>query len=275
MHGLAARHNAGIERTNAPLLKMCSAAFALFVVLVAPVQAKPIIALTIPEASAGSPMRYSYSTARVPVKATLVIQRAVGTAHRFKTVARLAHGASGSGTLAALNLGQYSFRIAAIVDRRTRHRQTTVVLAQQTVRARVFGTVTFAGFFNQNELTATLPESTFTYVFRGNSIETGPPVNLVTVAAKNNVCRSVHVDWVPVNYWMNAPPQTSELLIVQESTGPVSRTANDKQMNEVDAGLIPGQSWGINYAVTSPRSEMNGYVNGTLSCYARTMSAQG
>lgn len=275
MHRLTGRFNAGNERANTPLLKVCGAAFALFVVLVAPVQAKPIVALTIPDASAGSPMSYSYSAVRVPAKATLVIQRAIGTAHRFKTVERLAHGASGSGTLAALSLGQYSFRIAAIADTRTRHRRTTAVLAQQTVRAKVFGTVTFAGFFNQNELTATLPERTFTYAFRGNSIETGPPVNLVTVAAKNNVCRSVHVDWVPVNYWGNAPPQTSELLIVQESADAVNRTAKDKQLNEVDVALTPGQSWGINFAVTSPRSEMNGYINGTLSCYARTVSAQG
>jgi hypothetical protein len=79
------------------------ASIAALLACCAPAAAKPTVTLDLPNADAGARIAYSYASGHVPSHAKLVVQRQVGTARQFKTVATLTHAPSGTGTLAPLD----------------------------------------------------------------------------------------------------------------------------------------------------------------------------
>lgn len=231
--------------------------------------AKPAVSLTLPAADAGAPVRYSYTSANVPSPAKLVIQRQVGTAKQFKTVATLAQ-ARGSGSLPALALGRYKLRIAVIEKKRVGRRLRTVVLAQRQRRLTVFGTVTFSTLFKQEERTFTTPTRSFSFLFvQGNTRDV---TTILTIDSKVNTCRSVHVDWVSHNHYgeREHEPETDAVSVIQESRDAVTGTANGNDISAVDAVVTPGRSWGVNVA-SGGLNYLDFYVNGTASCYSRSL----
>ena len=232
--------------------------------------AKPTVSLTLPAASARAPVRYSYTSSNVPSAAKLVIQRQVGTAKQFRTVATLAR-ARGSGTLPALDLGRYKLRIAAIERRRVKRRLRAVLLVQRQKTLTVFGTVTFSILFKQEERTFTTPTRSFSYIFtEGNVREV---TNMLTIDSKVNTCRSVHVDWVSHNHYRERErePETGVVSVIQESRDPVTGSADQDEIGAVDAVVTPGRSWGVNVS-SGGLNYLDFYVNGTASCYSRSLT---
>jgi hypothetical protein len=234
--------------------------------------ATPAVSLAIPDSNAGSPMTYSYTSASVPRAAKLVIQRAMGTAEHFGTVATLAHTRTGTGRLPAQQLGQYSFRIAVVGEKKVgRHghkHYVEAVLAQKKARAKVYGTLTFEQYFQKSEQTFTLPTRTFTYTFvAGFGTDSA---NVLSISASANSCRSVHADWVPDDDDPNDTPTPVELSVVQESVDAITDTAVDQEISAVDATVAPAQSWGINIISLAANQRGLGYINGTVSCYTPT-----
>ena len=186
--------------------------------------AKPTVRLTLPaQADAGAAIPYAFTARAVPAKAKLVIQRQMGTANRYGTVATLKHAPSGRGKLPALPLGRYNLRIAVIGKvKRSRRKATSVVLAQQRKTQTVFGNVPFVTLFQGNgEATLNTPDRTFTYAFSRRYPHDGTGF-LPTVAKPSNTCRSVHVDFVVVR---NSSGEMGTLSVVQESRDPVGTTA--------------------------------------------------
>lgn len=224
--------------------------------------AAPRVTLTIPDADAGSPIAYSYTASGVRSGSKLVIQRAMGTAQHFRTVAKLPRAAGGQGSLPAQKRGLHSFRIA-VIGRKGKRRK--VVLVSRKATARVFELLTFAQFFDRGEYTRTLPTRSFTYVFDRSGYSDSTSV-VTPVSAEENSCRAVHVDWVPTGGDSSA--STGQLLLVQESRDAVTDTAVRDEISALDAQLAPKESWGINFGVLTPSDGMRVYVNGTVSCYA-------
>jgi hypothetical protein len=235
------------------------------VLLASPAAAgKAAVGLTLPGADAGTAVRYSFTSAHVPAADTLVIQRQVGTARRYKTVATLPHVASGTGSLPALSLGRYVLRIAVLEPRRVKHRLRMLVRAQQKRILPVFGTVPFATLFRSSVYTFTTPARSFSYVF--SRIYVGNVETVVTVDAKANTCRSVHVDWVANGH----PGDSGEVSLVQEERDAVTDDAAAEDISGFDAVVTPRQSWSINAASLGP-GLLGFYVNGSASCYSRSL----
>src|SRR5437588_1153986 len=126
-------------------------------------QAKPVLSLSLPaQADAGVPTAFSWSAQHAVKGGRVVVQRQVGTAHVWRTAAKLT-GGSGSGQLPALSLGDYRIRIANIKGGR--------VKSQQAHLLRVFGTVPFTALFKNgtsgpagvSQGTYTTPTRTFDY----------------------------------------------------------------------------------------------------------------
>ncbi len=250
------------HRTPPTALKRASTLAALALALVpATAAAKPKLTLAFaPQgADAGQPIAYTATASGVPSKTKLVVQRQMGTAKKYATVATLPRVPSGSLTLPALSLGSYRLRIAVLRRGKT--------LASKSARLRVFGDVKFSTLFNQSERTLSTPSRSFSYVIEDSSIfdETG---TTLTVDASKNFCRSVHVDWVPKN-GLNDPSSTATLSVIQESRDPVSDSAQSNEFGAIDAALTPNESWGLTYAVLGD-SYMNLYINGTANCYSST-----
>jgi hypothetical protein len=102
---------------------------------------KPVVSWTLPsQADAGAAIPYSWTASNLKPGSRLVVQRQMGTARTWRTVASLG-SLSGSGQLPGLKLGSYWLRIADIGPKRK-------IWAQQKLRLRVFGDVPFTMLLN-------------------------------------------------------------------------------------------------------------------------------
>jgi hypothetical protein len=231
--------------------KLARGIYVLALLAPATATAKPSVALTMPsQIDASAPIEYAYTASKVPRQAKLVIQRQMGTAGHFGTVATLAHRHAGSGTLPALALGQYRVRIAAIEHGK--------VIAQRPERVYVFGTVVFSVLFDTEVGTTTTPTNSFSYAFEAGFVTSATSV--ADVSAADSTCRSVHIDWV------NSANGTTSLI--QESRDPVSASAGRYEISSVEGVVTPGESWAISVAPTPPTSITTFWVNGSASCYS-------
>jgi hypothetical protein len=227
--------------------------------------AKPRVSLTLAsQATAGAPTVFSYTTAGVPAKAKVVVQRQMGTARHYGTVLTLAHAEQGSGSLPAVGLGKYNVRIAVLAKVRIGGRLTTVAVAQQPRVLLVFGEVPFSRLFGREAYTQTTPSRAFSYTFY--KIYVRESVTLLSVSARTNTCRSVGIEWITDGFGA-APRETGTLSLVQESRDPVSRTSTYREAAAIAGAVVPGQSWGISIMGSGPNDDTDFYVNGTASCY--------
>ena len=233
-----------------------------------PAAARPSVSLSLPDADAGARIAYSYASGHVPSRAKLVVQRQVGTARQFKTVATLAHAASGSGTLPPLGLGSYRLRIAVVERQGAGRRRHQALLAQQQKTLLVFATLPFKVLFRDNESTYATPTRSFSYVFQ--RIFVRDPETVVTVGSAANTCRSVHVDWVAGGSDTNDRSETGSASLIQESRDAVTGSAGWNVVSALDGVVTPGQSWGINVASLGA-NDLDFYVNGSASCYSRSL----
>lgn len=241
----------------------------LFLGVLAPAaSAKPKVALTLPDADAGASIAYSYATSGVPARAKLVLQRQIGTALHFKTVATLAHVPSGSGTLPGLDLGRYKLRVAVITRKRIGRRSRSVVTTQQKQTLSVYGTVPFTILFRESPETFAMPTRSFSYVF---SESASTLEQVTTIDGKRNRCRSVHLDWVVgSSYYSGDPDASGTISLVQESRDAVTDTTGWNEISALDAVVTPRESWGIN-ATTVGEGYLEFFVNGSASCYTRSL----
>lgn len=223
---------------------------------------KPAVTLTLPaRADGGSPIPYSFTAARVRRHDKLVIQRQTGTAKVYRNVTVLVHSASGSGSLPALALGSYQYRIAVL---RKVHRKTKLV-AGRTAKVSVFGDIPLAKLLNGDDGTYTTPTRTFPYVDQvfASSV-TGSTV--LTVAAHTNRCRSIHFDFVPERYSRNDPDDPITITVVQQSADPISASARPDDFGALDAPLVPGESWSLKTSVAAADQGERVDLNGSANC---------
>jgi len=230
--------------------------------------AKPAVRLTLPgSADAGIAIQYSFTAARVPPRSKLVIQRQMGTANRFRTVATLRRTPSGTGKLPGLRLGRHRLRIAVIGRNKASGKSAaSVVLAQQRKTLTVFDDVPFSTLFSRSGRGGThnTPTRTFSYAFARRYPQDGTGF-LPTVDKANNTCKSVHVDFVVAR---NGSGEMGTLSVVQESRDPVATTAPVAAISAVDAPLTPGEAWSIAVG-GADQSGVVFYVNGTANCYSQ------
>lgn len=223
---------------------------------------KPAVTLALPaRADAGAPIPYSFTSRRVRSRDKLVIQRQMGTAKVFHNVTVLVHGPSGSGSLPALALGDYRYRIAVL---RKVHRKTKLV-ASGGAKVAVFGEVALSRLLNGEDGTYTTPSRTFPYIDQVVATHvTGSTV--LTVGASANHCRSVHFDFVPERYSSNDPNDPITLTVVQQSADPISASARPDEFGALDVPLEPGESWSLNTSVTTESQDVRVDLNGSASC---------
>lgn len=235
-----------------------------------PAAAKPQVALSFASggADAGQPFTYGFAASGVPGRARIVLQRQMGTAKSYGTVATLAHAPSGTGTLPALPLGSYRLRIAVFVKKRINGKRRTVITAQQSQLLRVYGSVPLstlaAGTSYNDEGTYTTPIGTFPYALR---VYTDAALVTAFTASKNR-CRSIHLDFVPESGSIvgNKTTTTTHVSVVQESLDPVSGSTPSDQVASLDARLVPGKTWSITVA-NDPGAYHEVYLNGSASCF--------
>jgi hypothetical protein len=229
---------------------------------------RPQVRLTLPaNANAGARIPYQFTEAHVARADRLVIERQEGTAHTYRIVSRLSHRHSGSGSLPALNLGRYKLRIADIRARKT--------YAAAPATLYVYGNVPLATLLgDQNGGTYTSPTQTFPYTDRlqANQV-TGDTV--LTVPGSSNHCRSINFDLIaeggPYAYDSDGEPFT--LTVVQQSLDPVSSSAQPNQVQQLNAQLIPGQSWSLRTSSATSSDSDHLDVNGSANCYSSAPAA--
>jgi hypothetical protein len=221
--------------------------------------AKPSLTLTLPsQADAGTPTHFSWSG---PSGGHLAVQRQVGTAHVWRTVARLSR-TTGSGQLPALPLGAYTLRIVHINAHGT-------ILAQRGRSLHVFGSVPFsqllAGWSHPGPGTYSWPGGIFDYFLRYYS-DSGF-AGQFTVSS--SACRSLHVDFVPELYTGVSGAATGvTVTVVQPAADPVSASTAADTMGSLDATISPGMSWGIQDSATPANTATYIDMNGSASCYS-------
>jgi hypothetical protein len=207
---------------------------------VSPALARPRVSLKLPvNQDAGKPIPISYTAAGLRTTDRLVVQRALGTGHVWKTVVKLPRVGGSSAKLPSLALGRYQVRIAALDVRKK-------LLASQQRRLRVFGKVPFSSLFGigqgvpfqaslSHSGTKTTPTGTFSYVFQmGQSA--GPSM---AVDKDRNECRFIHFDVVPDR-------ADGTVSLVQESADPVTVAIAGQTVGVLEAPLAVGQSWAVN-----------------------------
>lgn len=200
------------------------------------------------QASAGQPIPFTWRGRHLGQTPKLVIQKPEGTAHTWRTILRLPTR-SGSGQLPGLPLGKYRFRIADLAGPR--------VLAKQVTRVAVFGEVPFSTLFGTGGGgVLTTAAASFPYV---SSISSDTPF---TVA--HNHCSFVHLAFVG-NAWLSkGQTGLTTATVVQESREPVSGSAPLKEIGELDAELVPGQTWAIR--ASGDAEELAIDINGYAVC---------
>jgi hypothetical protein len=208
-----------------------------------------------------------YTSANLPFRSKLELQRQFGTARVWKNVVLL-KGRSGTQSVPAVQMGRYRYRVNVT------HRSSTVVVSA-TKLLYSYGRVTLADLCNEpstsiivhntncNTQTVQVGEHIFTYL-----IEDSPPgwpnTNTeVTVSAKTS-CRTISIQFALDN---NANSQ--DLAYVQ-----VVQTSSDPQSKSVGTGAIgdayfslDGGPWYLNIATSNAYND-NEYVNAYLSCWS-------
>jgi hypothetical protein len=225
---------------------------------------RPRVTLTLPrQADQGARIGYSFTVARVPKGATVVIQRQMGTSHRYVTVAKVT-GPARTGSFSPLSLGSYMLRIAV----RDRHAK---ILASQNRRLLVFGNVTFGTLLGGDGGVYTTPTATFPWA---RSYYNGE-VNYTAFTIARTTCRSVHVDFVPGtdSGSENLGSQQGVATLVQESRDPVVAAVVAQNTGHLDAGTTLGQSWSLNLSQPPGGGSrlFTWYVNGVASCYSNAV----
>jgi hypothetical protein len=205
-----------------------------------PALGRPRVSLKVPvNQDAGKPVPISYTASGLRASDRLVLQRAQGTRHVWKTVVKLPRVGRSSAKLPSLVLGKYQVRIAALDIRKK-------LLASQQRRLRVFGKVPFSSLFGigqgvpfQGSLsrsgTETTLTGTFSYVFQMGQTA-GPSM---AVDKDRNECRFVHFDIVPDR-------ADGTVSLIQESADPVTATIPGQTLGVLEAPLAVGQSWAVN-----------------------------
>lgn len=233
--------------------------------LTATADARPLVALTLPaQASAGMPVAFQWSASRVPSHARVELQTQVGTGRAWKHLMHLS-GSRGRGTLPAHPLGRYPIRVAVVAGRNH-------VLASHTATLDVFGEVPLGTLLGTEAGTYTTSNFSFSYVGRAHADKYGREDTAWTISAAHNHCRSIRLQF-PVG---DAAGTTTETLLgvvslVQESASPVSVSVASvpPTVYNLEAALVPGQSWSIKLKITSTDEDgliLYASFNGTAIC---------
>jgi hypothetical protein len=222
---------------------------------------KPALQLILPsQATQGSVTPYSFTAKRVPRADKLVIQRQMGTARAYRTVAALSNVASGTGSLPALQLGVYRFRIAVLSARHGK----TVVVATASTHLAVFGDIPLSTLFAAAAAvggTYTTPTRTFPWAVQW--WVTGSSVTQFTENPADSHCRSLNLDFVAESGHLSG--DTVTLTVVQQASDPLAVSAAQDVISSLDVTLTPGQSWSVQTAATNFFG-LNVDLNGTASC---------
>lgn len=223
--------------------------------------AKPTLTFNLAsQGDAGKATPYSYSTFGVKKADRLVVQRQVGTAHRWTTVKKLTNKKSGSGQLPALTLGTYKVRLAEIGKR-------SAVRIQRVKSLAVFGNVPFATIWSGGSThSISIPNRTFTYAGAFDSTSFNDDDRFqATIDGGSNDCRSIHLDFVSHDGFTTSDAPSETISVTQETRDPQSTSAPYDVLGGFDFSIVPGQAWTL--AVNpSGIDESVVYFNGTASC---------
>jgi hypothetical protein len=208
-------------------------------------------------ATADSPVSFTWTASHLAPHSQLVVQRQEGTARSWRTVARLT-GASGSASLPGLPMGSYRLRLAVLGSRH-------LVRGYQQRLLEAFGEVPFSSLFpGHGHPVYAAATSSFPYVSFAYGVNN---TDGVLTDSQNN-CRSVHLEFVPGtvgSFSSEMVGQLGTMTLVQESQDPASVTVPFNTVGTLDANVVVGQSWSVNFSQTGEYL-FTFYVNGSASC---------
>jgi hypothetical protein len=196
----------------------------------------------------------------------LVVQKPVGTAAVWKTIAVLPRRNQGTASLAPFSsLGTYRVRIAAIQRRK--------VVAQQQQPLHVFQQVPFSQLLIGIGATSTLPSgvhatltAAFPFVDKISEVE-GSKQGIIS--DEKNYCGLVHLEFVAdLPEIAHQSGGQATLTVVQERAEPISATVGEGTVGTLDAHVVPGESWAVNTSQTA--RELDFYLNGYAVCDSTT-----
>lgn len=208
------------------------------------------------------PFDVKWSAKNMPPGAAIVVERQLGTADSWRTVAHL--GAAHTATVPGLPMGRHRVRITVVGGGRTLGESEATVFS--------FGRVPLATLTSQwwsvlaRPGVYTTPARTFSYAFRFYLPWQHNPVLAVD---RTQTCKSVHIDWIPGSSDNNPQPESRVMLtLVQESADPVPRSAAYDEFASLDATLVPGESWSISMRQIGGAAADDAFVNGYAVCYS-------
>jgi hypothetical protein len=217
--------------------------------------------------NAGTPISFTYQATKVPAGASVDVLEQNPKTQGWDVVAKVtSHSGSGTGSIPAQQLGKgLKFQIAVLDE-------GAILVYENTNTLNVFGQVPFSTLETSpgSPGTYTSPTATFTYQFGFQNPQTTP---LLQVSAAANDCTSVNLNFMEGDL---TDPSIAEqgdmdtLSVVQQSQSPVSSTVNFNQLGNLNAILVPGQSWSVTASSTGPVAgiALSGFLGTYLSGYA-------
>jgi hypothetical protein len=220
--------------------------------------------------SAGQPLKVFFSTAHLPRRASVYLQRQFGTQKVFKNIMKL-KGAKGAVTTSGLQMGRYGYRVIVKLGKRT-------VTTSSVDQAFFYGLVTAAQLCNTDEndidftngcnsnASVQVGTSVFDYV----STASGENTNYdggANVTATGSSCRSATITFAMAN---GAPDPEASVALTQSSADLQSASAANGMVGTLSASISSG-SWDLIFWTTTGNSEI--YWNGTFQCWTPTGEA--
>jgi hypothetical protein len=230
------------------------------------------VTLAVPaQATAGNPISVGYTSVGLPRHAKLVVQRQMGTARVWKTVAVLTPKRLARADLPALPLGRYHVRIAVLSGRQ--------VIPDPAANLNVYGTVSLATLCNNSSVTVNqnypcaagntstqVGGNVFSYVAYGGSYGDSYPAFHDSIDFPATSCRSISLVFGLPND--NASPGDSAYLeVVTATMDPQPAGAAYGSLGVLNAAL-DGRPWDIDNSSTNGEDPVA--VNGTASCDSAT-----
>lgn len=162
-----------------------------------------------------------------------------------------------------LALGRYHLRLVALRDGH-------IIATTGSKRFEVFGVVPLARLLNTQPESIALTSTSFSYVATAFMAGDGPRP-FFSVEASRNPCRSVHIKWG------NEPGSfegTVTVSVLRASADPVSSSAAPGATNDINARLVPGESWSVT-AMNHTGYQTSAYLNGSASCWSTSLTTSG
>jgi hypothetical protein len=223
----------------------------------------PVVSWSLRSRSLTAPARarFDYSARQLSAGQHVVLQRQMGTAATWGTVAKLPSSTGSALTPVMSSMGTWSFRVA-VVDS-----AETVLASGQAAALEVSAKVPLGTLLDSStDKSVVIDHHTFRYVYSPNLESFTYDIDGTRLFGSTSTrCRFIHLDLASSDgrFFTDSDYRPDAFEIVQQSADPRSVTIAPDRAGTLEATLRPGQSWALSIS-----GSYYAYLNGYAICSA-------